>query len=306
MVEQIGHFTQEIGRTFYHGAALQRKKNWDETFEFLTKAINEISKKKKVVLFFDEFPWMATRKSGLLNSVDYYWNHHWSRDKRIKLIICGSSASWIVDNIINNKGGLHNRITRTIFLEPFNLSDTKKFLEKNGIKLSNKHILNIFLLTGGVPYYLKNVKKGMSSSQVVENLAFGKKTLLVNEFDNLFSSLFESHEISIEIVRIIAQYQYGIGQEALFQQIDRGIKGKLGLRKLKELEDSGFIMSFKPYSHIKRGIYYKIIDEYTLFYLRWIEPVKDAVSKNGLRLGYWEKQQASAAWKSWAGLAFES
>jgi hypothetical protein len=55
----------------------------------------QIPRNKKIILFFDELPWMATRRSRLLQNLDYYWNQYWSDDGRIKLIICGSSTSWI-------------------------------------------------------------------------------------------------------------------------------------------------------------------------------------------------------------------
>jgi AAA+ ATPase superfamily predicted ATPase len=304
--EKIGHFTKEIANTFYHGAALQGGKNWNDTFDLLTKATATIPKNKKIVLFLDEFPWMATKKSRLLQNLDYYWNQYWSRDNRIKLIICGSSASWIIDKIINNKGGLHNRITRQMLLEPLDLYATKQFLSREGVKLNNRQILQIYLVTGGVPYYLSHIKKGLSATQTIDQLAFRKKSLLIDEFDNLFSSLFSNHEVCIEMIRLIAQYRYGIGQGKLFKKMGKNIRGKLGLKKLKELEDAGFIISFTPIFHQRRGKYYKLIDEYTLFYLKWIEPIKKTLIKNNLPSQYWDKQQNSAAWSSWSGLAFES
>lgn len=305
--EQIGHFTKEIGNAFYNGAELKQEKNWDETLELVTKAINAAPPDIKIILFLDEFPWMATKKSRLLQNFDYYWNQHWSKDKRIKLIICGSSASWIINKIINNKGGLHNRITRSpLLLEPMNLLATRNFLRQQGVKLPNKQILQVYMLTGGVPYYLSNVDKGLSATQIIEQLAFRKKALLLNEFDNLFSSLFVNYEACNEIVNVISQHPYGIGQEELFNKIDRGIKGKLGLTKLKELEDAGFIVSFTPYLHKKRGIYYKLIDEYVIFYLKWIEPIKNTLLNRALSPGYWEKQHHTPSWNSWSGMAFES
>lgn len=306
LAEQISHFTQEMGNIFYHGASLKEEKSWDKTFERLTLAIKSIPQKKKIVMFFDECPWMATRRSKFLQSLDYYWNQHWSQDQRIKLIICGSSASWIIDKVINSKGGLHNRITRQLLLEPFDLNGTRHFLSKEGIKLTARQILQIYMVTGGVPYYLSYIKKGLSATQIIEQLAFKKKSLLIDEFDNLFSSLFTRHEISVDIIRFIGQYRYGIGQEELFKKLPKNLKGKLGITKLKELEDAGFIMSFKPIFHQRRGIYYKLIDEYTLFYLKWIEPVKDTLIKSSLPSGYWERQQNSPTWSSWSGLSFES
>src|SRR6202040_1067331 len=100
-------------------------------------------------------------------------------DKRIKLIVCGSSASWIIKNIINSKGGLHNRITQQIYLEPYTLAETKYFLESLGVKLKNQQVLLIYMVTGGVPYYLSYIKKGLSAAQIIEKLAFTQKGVLL-------------------------------------------------------------------------------------------------------------------------------
>ncbi len=306
LVEQVRHFTKEIGRVFYNGARLKEPKNWDLAFEMLTEALISSPKNKKIVLFFDEFPWMATKNSRLLQSLEYYWNQHWSRDKRIKLIICGSSASWIIEKIVNNKGGLYNRLTRNIYLEPFNLRDSKRFLSSIGVKLNNEQVLQIYMVTGGIPYYLSKIERGLSAMQNIELLAFQRKSFLAEEFENLFSSLYEEPGSYIEIVRIIASRRYGIGQEELLRQLGKTLHGKTGLKRLKALQDANFITSFKPHFHKKRGIYYKVIDEYTLFYLDWIEPIKATLLTKGPMKGYWEKQRGSPSWSSWSGYAFES
>lgn len=306
LIEQVRHFTKEIGRVFYNGARLKEPKNWDLAFEMLTEALISVPKNKKIVLFFDEFPWMATKNSRLLQSLEYYWNQHWSRDKRVKLIICGSSASWIIEKIVNNKGGLYNRLTRNIYLEPFNLRDSKRFLSSIGVKLNNEQVLQIYMVTGGIPYYLSKIERGLSAMQNIELLAFQRKSFLAEEFENLFSSLYEEPGAYIEIVRIIASRRYGIGQEELLRQLGKTLHGKTGLKRLKDLQDANFITSFKPHFHKKRGIYYKVIDEYTLFFLDWIEPIKSTLLTKGPMKGYWEKQQGSPSWNSWSGYAFES
>lgn len=303
--EQIAHFTKQIGDVFYHGAQLKAGKNWDKTFDILTDAFKTV-KDKKIVLFLDEFPWMATKNSKLLQALDYYWNQYWSVNPKIKLIICGSSASWIIDKIVNNKGGLHNRLTRNIKLEPFNLKDTKEYLSKMGIKLNNEHILNIYMIMGGVPYYLSKLEKGYSAVQNIEKLAFRKKSFLLEEFNNLFSSLFEDHETNIEIIRMIAESRYGIGQEDLLKSMGKALHGKTGLKKLKALQDANFIISFKPHLHSKKGIYYKVIDEYTLFYFHFIEPIKNTLLERNLTKGYWDKKYNSPEWSSWSGYAYEA
>ena len=208
MHEQINHFTQRIAETFYGGMELKAGKNWDEAFKQLTKTMTQqVSSDKKIILFFDELPWMATKRSRLLQNLDYYWNQYWSDDARIKLIVCGSSASWILNKIVRNKGGLYNRITRQIYLEPFSLPETKKFLGNLSIKLSNKQILLLYMITGGIPYYLNRLEKGFTAIQLIEKMAFSKKAFLLEEFKNLFGSLFDDDDIYAEIVRTIAQHR---------------------------------------------------------------------------------------------------
>jgi AAA+ ATPase superfamily predicted ATPase len=305
--DQVSRFTKAISDTFYKGSEIKKRSSWLEAFDALTDAINKhVEKGKKVVLFLDEFPWMATHKSKLLQTLDHFWNHYWSHDPRVKLVICGSSASWIINKIINNRGGLHNRVTRKILLKPFTLSETKKFLVAKGIRLNNWQIAQIYMVTGGVPFYLSFVEKGMSSAQAIESLAFSENSLLLKEFDNLFSSLFENPEPYIELLRIIAKNRYGISQAKLTKKSIHFSKGGRISSALKELKEAGFILGFKPHQHKKKGLSYRIIDEYTLFYFYWIEPIRDTLQEQSLEPGYWQELQTSPSWNSWAGYSFEA
>ncbi len=304
---QILAFTKEIGRAFLHGTELKVKSNWFDTFELLTEIIEkQVSKGKKIVLFFDEFPWMVTPRSSLLQVLDHYWNQRWSQNRNIKLIICGSAASWIIANIIHHKGGLHNRLTKTILLEPMNLKESKKLLHSMGIKLNQKQVVQIYMATGGIPYYLSQIPQGLSATQAIEKLAFSKNGLFLDEFDKLYASLFKDVAIYINIIKTIAAKRYGMSQTELFQKLKKTSKGGTIVKKLKELEEASFIISFKPYQNKRKGVYYKVIDEYTLFYFYWIEPIKTTLLKKGLRKGYWDKIRGTSGWKSWAGYAFEA
>jgi len=277
----------------------------DETFEILTNAIEQ-AHNKKIVLFFDELPWMATRNSRILQAVDYYWNQYWSNDPRIKLIICGSSASWIIHKIIKNKGGLYNRITRKMHLKPFKLNETKHFLQQSGIKLNNEQILSLYMVTGGIPHYLSHIEPGLSAMQIIEQLAFSEEGLLREEFNDIFASLFNDHDDHIRIIKAIANQRYGIGKNELLKKLDKSLLGKKGITILDELEESGFIISFKPHFHKRQGLYYRLIDEYTAFYLKWIEPLKHTLQTQSLDKGNWQSIHNSPEWYSWLGYTFET
>ena len=173
--EQLKEFAKQIGKTFYNSPSLIPEKNWMDAFENLTATINEVPKEKTVVLFFDEFPWMATPRSKILTALELYWNRYWVFEKRIKLVICGSATSWIIKHIINNKGGLHNRVTRTIHLRPFSLYETESYLKEYQIKITRRQILDLYTVLGGVPLYWSFVRKGRSAHQCIDRRLFHQK-----------------------------------------------------------------------------------------------------------------------------------
>lgn len=303
--DQIENFVRVIGKTFYEGAELRLKGKWLDVFEQLTEAINKLPKNKKVILFFDELPWMSTKRSKLIQALDHYWNRYWSIDPRIKLIVCGSAASWILEKLVHNKGGLYNRITYQIELAPLTLNESKKFLAKKRIKLNNDQLVKLYMAMGGIPHYLDHVRKGLSADQNIDALCFTKRGLLFNEFNKLFASLFDQHNIHEELIRLIAANRYGISQMQLMKKSSKSIGGRLK-KRLQELEDAGFVESFIPYQHKEKGIYYRVIDEYTLFYLKWIDPIVGSVKRRDKEKGYWLSKQKSSSWESWAGYAYEA
>lgn len=301
----LSEFAKQLGKTFYGGADLMPSRHWRDAFDNLTKAIERIPQNKKIVLFIDELPWLATKRSRLLSALDYYWNRYWSHSKNVKLIVCGSSASWITENIINNTEGLYNRVTRTVTLEPFTLKEAAIFLSSVDIKLNHKQILDLYMVLGGIPHYLALVQKGLSAYQAIDELCFQKGGALVKEFSRLFESLFNESSDYIALVRAIAKHHYGIGQAKLIQEAGVSNGGST-IKKLKELEEAGFILEFIPYGHQEKGIYYKVIDEFALFYLYWMEPNLKTILKQDKTSGYWLSKTKSPSYKSWAGYSFES
>ncbi len=302
--DQIALFTKEMARVFgFPKSSLGVKKSWNETFELLTELINT-APTKKVVLFFDEFPWMATPKSNILHALDTYWNRFWSMDKRIKLVICGSASAWILKHIVNSIGGLYNRATRTIHLKPFDLYETRQYLEFKKIRLTNREIVHLYMVLGGIPFYLDQLQAGLSAMQNIEWLAFKEGSFLLKEFSNLYTTLFGSDSMHLRLVRAIAEHCNGIDQQELADKLEGIETGGTLSKYLIELEQAGFIKRFKPFGRTAKGLFYKIIDEYSLFYFKWIEPIKDSIER-GEERGYWMKAQNSPTWHQWSGCAFE-
>lgn len=300
--QQLQNFGDALKQAYIPG--LETPKSWMEAFRIFTELMEKIQPENKVVLFLDELPWLATRRSQLLQALDYFWNRYWSHNPKVKLVICGSAASWILNKIIYNKGGLYNRVTRQFRLDPFSLKETKEFLTASGIRLSNRQIIEIYMATGGVPYYLSKLRKGLSAAQNIDELAFNKQGILYQDFDILFSSIFEHADVYVNLIKAIQKHRYGVLQADLIDESTNLSSGGSAKQKLRDLEEAGFIISFLSYGHKKKGIYYRLIDEYINFYLKWIEPYKKSTKKIGK--ASWVDLRALSSWKSWAGYAFET
>ena len=231
---QLMEFTKEIKRVFFPGIVkLETPKSWMGAFEILTECLNRQEKKKKIVLFFDELPWMAMRSSKLLQAIEYYWNRYWVSIPNLKFVICGSSSSWIINNILKNKGGLYNRVTLRLPIEPFSLAETKEFLEYEGIHYDEYQTLQLYMCLGGIPFYLTMLEKGISAIQNINKACFQKKGSLLDEFDTLFSSLFNNAELYEKLIYIIASKRDGISREEIEELVQ--YKGGRLTQRLSEL-----------------------------------------------------------------------
>jgi uncharacterized protein len=305
LAQQLTQFAKELGTTFYQGASIQIPTDWMNAFEQLTQAMQTLPKNKKIVLFFDELPWMATRRSGIIQALEYFWNRHWVNNHKIKLIICGSAASWIIKKIIKNRGGLHNRITRKIKLMPFNLHETHLYLNYLKYPCSEQNILKLYMATGGVPFYLKNIKQNYSIDQNINHLFFTPNSLFFDEFDEIFSSLFEHAEQYKAIITVIARHKDGIARSQLEEKSPHIENGGRLTTRLEDLENAGFISRFLPLGNKKRGLFYRLNDEFCYFYLKWIEPIKNQLQYNPTA-DYWKNNLNTPEYYNWLGYTFEN
>lgn len=304
--EQLLNFSKQFSQKFINLSSsikIQEPKNWKQAFELLTTVVDDKFKDKKFIFFIDELPWLCGQKSGALQAIDYYWNNVWSNRSNFKLIVCGSAASWMLENLILSKAGLHNRITKTLNVEPFNVIKTAEFIKEKGFRLSNKQVLELSMIMGGIPFYLDQLDRSDSISQNIEKICFSKNGLLTKEFDIVFQSLFDNYETHENIVRYLSQKNIGYTRNEILNKLKISSGGTFN-KRIKELEAAGFVASYTPVGRLKKDTYYRLSDEYCFFYLKFIEPVLSAIKKDVLK-SYWSHKLNSQEWVSWAGFAFE-
>lgn len=296
---QLEKFTAKLSSYYPASLPLKSPENWFHAFEMLKNYLLSLQKSnKKRVVFLDELPWIGTHRSGFLQELSYWWND-WAVHQNIVLVLCGSAASWMIKKIVNHKGGLHNRMTQLINLQPFTLAETKAFFLSKQVKMTDYQILQLYMVTGGVPHYLNYVEKNETAEQAINRLCFTKTGMLNGEFKNLYAALFDKPENHITIIRKLAEKRCGLTRSQLSSL--SGISPGGGLTKvLEELEASSFIASIHPLHKHKKDTLYRLADEYSLFYLKYIEKQKLGAKD------IWHKLAQSQSYISWCGYSFEN
>jgi uncharacterized protein len=270
---------------------------WFDAFQQLTEHIEKSTDDRKVI-FIDELPWIDTAKSNCISALEHFWNSWASARKDIVLIVCGSSASWMINKLINNKGGLHNRVTKKIKLLPFTLKECEQFLAEKKSNWNRYQIAEAYMALGGIPYYWNALEPGYSAAQNIDRLFFSANGLLREEFQNLFASLFKKSENHVAIVDALGTKAKGLSRKEIIKHAKWGSSGT-ATKAITELEASGFIRKYVPFNKKTKESVYQLIDLYSLFYLRFIKGNISATEN------FWVNAIDSPQHRTWSGYSFE-
>lgn len=292
---QLRYFKESLVKS---GASNVRiPKDWVEAFSCLEQLIEQSSEKKKVV-FIDEIPWMDTARSNFVTALEYFWNSFASARNDVLLIICGSATSWIINKVLKNHGGLHNRVNLRISLQPFTLHECELYAKSKGMRATRYELLEYYMVFGGVAFYWSLLDKGKSVAQNIDDIFFARTGQLHNEFNELYDSLFGNPEPYLKIINILGSKKIGMSRSELLENLKLSSGANI-TRMLEDLEECGFIRKYNSFGKKQNDAIYQLIDNFTLFYFKFMKDNK------GNDEHFWSHNYLSATRYSWAGLAFE-
>lgn len=293
---QLRQFAKELSK--YSSKEISVPKDWFEAFDKLQEYLLSL-KGDKVVVFLDELPWMDTKKSSFLPAFSYFWNM-WASDKKLlKLYVCGSATTWMLDKFVGDKGGLYGRVSRAIYLESFSLFETEKFLaDIKKVNLSRRQIVELYMTMGGIPYYLDMIDKSLPLAKNIDNLFFANGAILKNEFDFLFRSLFKESKAYKKVIEALSTKLKGMTREEILNETKISGGGTLSVI-LDNLCACDFIRKYSSIGKKEKECMYQLTDLFSLFYLRFVQ-------KNSSQdEHFWSNLPLSGEKSSWSGYAFE-
>lgn len=292
---QLRLFQAELQR--YSGVKRNKPADWFEAFEQLRDYLSKV-KKDRIIVLLDELPWMDTPRSNFIQAFSYFWNSWGCTADNLKLFVCGSATTWMLSKLIGDKGGLHGRVNRQLYLRPFNLEETEKFLKFKGINWTRYQIAQVYMTMGGIPYYLDMLEPSMTVNENIDNLFFGEGAVLHTEYEYIFRSLFKDSKIYRSVVEILAKKSIGMTREDIIGHLDTDSGGKL-TEALDNLCKCDFLRTYKSFGKKTRQQLYQLVDLYSLFYLKFVQ------HDNGQDEHFWSNMMDVPARTSWEGYAFE-
>ncbi len=302
--EQLTNFAIALQK--YSGAEkLSVPKNWIVAFYELSRYLETLPKGRKLI-FIDELPWMDTPKSGFIAALENFWNSWAVLRDDVKLIVCGSATSWIINNLIRSRGGLHNRLTHHLVLEPFTLKECEEYFKKKGFSYSRRQIAECYMVMGGIPYYLSMMAKSKSLAQNIDMLFFSQNASLKGEFNDLYRALYRNAASHISVVTALAAKGKGLTRQELLDETQLTDNGAFST-VLEELEQCGFIRVYEPVQKKKPSAgkrqrpdsLFQLVDFYTLFYFKFIRNNRYQDEH------FWTSSLNSPTHNVWSGLSFE-
>ena len=277
---------------------IAQPKSWMEAFFLLEKFLETRDNGSRQVVFIDELPWMDTARSGFLTALEAFWNGWGNTRHNLLLVVCGSATSWMLDNLISNKGGLYGRLTGEIKLSPFSLKECDDFYRSRGIKMSKYNVAQAYMVMGGIPFYMNLFNPSYSLTQNIDALFFASNAKLGDEFDRLFKSVFDNAEDCMKIVRCLGTRHAGYTRREIAEKTGLNPNGDF-TKILKALIGSNFIIKYVPFGTNARNEHYKLVDTFCWFWLHFKE------NKSIKQEDYWERHLKDSDIAIWRGIAFE-
>ena len=301
-------YTNKTELTAFHDQlAAQAKRempvpnNWTEAFVLLDRCIRD---KERTIVLLDEISWFGHYDKTFADTVKVCWDNYWKRHNKLIVVLCGSVSSWIKENIIDNSSFLGRRSLDVVVRE-LPLSQCIAFWGKKAHRLATREIIDILSVTGGVPRYLEEINPSLSAAENIKRLCFTPNGILRTDFDDMFNDVI-THQRSFagRVLRTLTDGPRTVSEISAALSTERG--GRVS-DTITRLVEAGFVAADigkdpETGKDLTRQRY-RLKDNYTRFFLKYIDPVKTMIDSGRYAFSSLDTLEN---WNSILGLQFEN
>ena len=260
-------------QTFFEGSFISSFQNWEAAFEYITGKISD----KKLVLIIDECPFLAEPNPSIKSILQHTIDHVW-KGKNIFLILCGSSVSFMLNDVMGYKSPLYGRITGNMEVKPFDYLESAEFFPN----YSKTEKAIAYGILGGVPRYLEAFSSEISLEENIKNNLLMEGAFLNDEPQTLLRIELREPSVYNSILEAISNGCNKVCEIAdrIHEEKSKCSKYMLTLQTLRLIEKC--VPCTEPETS-KKGIY-EITDNYYKFWYRFLFTNQNYYSMLGLEL----------------------
>lgn len=289
---QREHFAKKLEK-YFGIPGLQNLTDWSD----LLWQLAQQTKKGRVIIILDEINWIGSKDPTFLGKLKTAWDEYFKHNPKLIMILSGSMSSWIEKNILSSTA-FFGRISLDFTLQELPLYECALFWGKKHVSAFEK--FKVLSVTGGIPRYLEEIDPNISSDENIRRLCFEREGPLFTEFEKIFTDLFTRNDAAYRV--ILEKLAAG---RADLESISKTLNVKAGgtvSGYLQNLRITGFIAQDYTWNlndgNISRFSYYRLKDNYSRFYLKYIKPNREKVLAEGM--------SKPPAWDTIMGLQFEN
>ena len=236
---------------------------------------------RRTVVLLDEISWLGGYNPDFAGYLKEAWDRRFRKHSNFILVLCGSVSAWIAENILDSTGFV-GRDSLDIELKELPPAQCQQLLGPAGERMSVREKIDILSVTGGVPKYLEDVRPELSVDENVRRMCFMPRGILFREFNETFNGVFGRKAKTRG--RILRMLMSGPRSAAELSEIDGKTPNGSYARALKDLRIAGYVSGdggLNPCTgEPLREERFRISDNYTRFYLHYIEPRRQMVEKD--------------------------
>ena len=275
--------------------------NWLNAFVRLDREIRDDG---RTVVLIDEVSWFGHYDQTFADYAKIAWDNYWKKHDRLIVVLCGSVSGWIRENIIDN-GAFLGRRSLDLVVRELPLAECVKFWGDAAERTDTREIIDVLSVTGGVPRYLEEIDPGLSAMENIRRMAFLEKSLLRIDFDEMFTDVVTHQQrLSAKVLRTLSGAPMSVSEISDALGIERG--GKIS-SALAELSEAGLVAveeGLNPGTgENARDRRFRLKDNYSRFYLRYIEPAKTSIDAGSYSFTTVDSLEG---WQAVMGYAFEN